>query len=570
MTGANRSEASPVPSRKQTTGPEYIYPYSAIPEVTRQSLMDCYRIENVDRANADDAREIDRRIILDDINHQQELIRTYCGLELNSAAYEAAALGPVMDMYGGLGNRPHASVRAGQALSGFFRRNNPDDIYGKDNVYIAGLLQDRRRLDKFHHLTRSGEEIFDYRTPPTTDEWLAAPVMTDADTLFNAVSTINIESILISGVETLQQLHGHADNSRMTLDAVRYSEQVIAPIAEVIGFDALALSLNSTTKSLRLRNGGRPDLLIKARSMLSRFRNFDHANDIAHNTSKAFTDIANELFGPGKINLQPKLPVDYNDNNNAVYGDSVPNVVQTEFGPVDASWRFRLKSVGSLAWKMYQAEQRGRNSSITSMDILGITAIVRSEDDQAKLFGAMVNGLYGSDKLTPYAAPSKTSPVHIRGTKDYIDRMASQIKATEQIDQRPATSTDALHLGKITGFYGDLPFEIQCVTRHYRDSMQTGQLAHIIYKNSANGAIDSRESKRWESLLQDIRSRRKRLGVPGLVGSTSDAEPGQLVKVGVNELKAHGFLETVLDGDQVVDRTLGFVACNNMPDGENA
>lgn len=542
-------------------GPEYIYPYSAIPVGARQALTDSFRIADIDHANADDAREMDRRVMLDDINNRQELVRTYCGAEMNSWAYMAAALGPVKNMQGGLGDRQYGSTRAGQALGRFFRANSPTDYYSNENVYIAGLLQDRRRLDKFRQLTQSGEEKIDYRTAPTTDEWLTPPAITDADTLYDAVNSINIESILISGVETLQTLSTRAANDRETLDTIRYSEQIIAPIAEVIGFDALALSLNNATKCLRLKYGGRPDLLTKARSLLSRFRNYDRAHDIAHNTCDAFTDITRQLFGDGNIDVRPNLPVDYNDNNDSVYGDAPISEVQTENGPVQASWRFRLKSAGSLAWKMYQAEKKHRDNSRTSMDILGITAIVPDEAAQTKLFGAMVDGLYSSGGLKPYPAPSKNSPVHIRGTDSYIQRMMQYIHVDQPVDERPASSTDALHLGKITGFYGALPFEIQCVTRHYRDSMQTGQLAHIIYKVSAGGVIDRTESKRWEKLLRDIRSRRNRLGEPGLVGS---AEVDGHYRRGANEQRARQFLDDTLSLDDTVHRTIGFIASNQM------
>ena len=163
-----------------------------------------------------------------------------------------------------------------------------------------------------------------------------------------------------------------------------------------------------------------------------------------------------------------------------------PTKFMTSEGPVDVSWRFRLKTPGSLAWKLHKSLQHGEDISQTPLDILGITAVVKSDDDQEKLFRAIANGLYDSKDLLPHPSPSKVSPVHIRGMPAYIERMIRGIKAPE-VDTKECKSEEALHYAKITGFFKNLPFEVQCVTRHFRDSMQIGPLAHIIYKANAVG-----------------------------------------------------------------------------------
>ena len=542
---------------------ERIYPYPAIPRSVRPYLERCFEITDIDRVDPTDNRELSRLRRLSEINKTLGLVRAYCGAELSGSAYKAAALSDLEDAQAGLGDRRHPSIRASDELGKFFVANadgqTPAEV--TKNIYIAGLLQDRQRLDRFRCLAESSDDALDYDSgapAPSSAEWLSDPAITNADVLYEVVETTNIESILISGAETLVKLQTSPANDRQTLDLVRYSEQIIAPIAEVIGFDTLAMSLNSATKSIRLTNGGRGYLLDRANAMIERFRSYDRGHSLAHNVTSAFQDVVRHTVGDDSLELHPNLPVSYGDDNQSVYGDTSARPIETADGTVNAAWRFRLKTPGSLAWKMYQDEKRGRDIGITPMDLLGITAVVDNDTDQIKLFHTLANGLYHSDDLRPFPAPSKTSPIHIRGMADYINRIADGLSAA--IGGRKVDSPDALHYAKVTGFYGNLPFEIQCVTRHYRDSMQIGPLAHIIYKANAVGKMTSEEVKRWTNLLSSIRKRRARLGVPGLIGSTFDTKNGQVISVGKNEQQAREFITEMTSSRQIIDRTIGFVA----------
>lgn len=548
---------------------EQIYPYPAIPRSVRPYLERCFQIDDINNVNPDNDEELSHLDRLSEINQTLGLVRAYCGTELSGSAYKAAALAELEDLSDALGDRTYRSNRATEELGKFFVANansasddnpdtRPDTYLTPKNVYIAGLLQDRRRLDKLREDIQ-GSIVDDNREQlehPTRETWLSDPTITDADTLHNAVETINIESILISGAETLTKLRNQANNDWDTLDLVRYSEQIIAPIAEVIGFDTLAMSLNSLTKSIRLTNGGRGYLLHRANAMIDRFRSYDRSHSLAHNVSSAFTNIISDIFHNQPNELNPNLPVNYGDDNRSVYGDTRAIDMPTDDGNVAASWRFRLKTPGSLAWKMYQNEKKGKRSDITPMDILGITAVVDSEEDQIKLFHTLVNGLYSSDELQEHRAPSKISPVHVRGRYDYAKSMTEGL-ADSEVDVRYVNSTDQLHYGKVTGFYGKLPFEIQCVTRFYRDSMQIGPLAHIIYKVQRVGKMSHDEVTRWTTLLADIRSRRARLGRPGLVGSLFDSKTKTQLRIGSNEEQARVFLERIVGMSNATNRFIG-------------
>ena len=133
-----------------------------------------------------------------------------------------------------------------------------------------------------------------------------------------------------------------------------------------------------------------------------------------------------------------------------------------------------------------------------------------------------------------------------------------------QLDLHRVGSPEALHLGKITGFYHNLPFELQCVTREYRDSMQTGQLAHIIYKNNGNGLIKSEDRLQWAKLLADIRRRRLRIGKPMLIGSFPEDQNGDGITdrpcIGRSERDAIRFISDLMQSRSIVTRTIGTIA----------
>lgn len=541
------------------------YPYPAIPHSVRPYLERNLQIDDVNSLKQNDGREVNRLNRLNTVNHVLGLTRAYCRAELNGSAYKAAALGGLEDSASGLGGRHYPSSRASEELGRFFIQNalsHDGNIYNDRNIYIAGLLQDRRRLDKFREESRSSSDPLDYEhdaPAPSSAEWLADPKIATAETLYDAVSTINIESMLISGCETLAQLQNSHGNDRETLDRVRYSEQLIAPVAEVIGFDTLAMSLNSATKSIRLINGGQGYLLHRADALIDRYRSANRGNNLAQNVKTSVGGIIGSIYGGSETPLALTMPVDYGEDNHSVYGYANDVKFNIDGEEVNTSWRYRLKTPGSLAWKLYHEGLKGNGIDAMPMDVLGITVIAKDDADQKKIFHALVDGMANSSEITPYHSPSKASWIHVRGTPDFIASMADDLGQTT-IDTHISGSPNDMRYGKVTGFYGNQPFELQCVTRAVRSSMQIGPLAHVIYKANAVGQLSGDEVERWTTLLSRIRGRRDRIGEPYLLSHYSR---NNAVHTASGEEEAKEYIGNTVKCANATAQTIGSIALDN-------
>lgn len=544
---------------------ERAYPWPNLPESVRPALEHCF---NLDAYSYDstDAAEMARRYALTDIDRQQAYVKTYCGDELNAATLDAAALGAVKDAQSGLNHQNQARIRANdvlvdyvlacehidktglrqRSLSSILRDNPPS----RETIYTIGLLQDRERLYRLKQkcINPDGEDDIipiDKQPKPRDAEWLENPTIADPDLLRKTVDNVNVESILIAGAEAMQRLDDHASDNRTTLNDIKFIERVLGPIAEVIGFDAMAQSMYDKTKQLRLKYGGKQYLVDYANAVLDRISKFDINDSPANNVNHIVSGVTQELFHLGEP-IATKQPIAYNKQNQAIYGYSDHFDLHINGEDIPVSLRYRQKTPGSLAWKMFKEEKEGKDITKIPMDIVGITVVLESQGDQSiidqrEVFKALVSGAVTNNdsKISLKSAPSKHSPVHVAGTSNYVEQMSQSLTDVyrQPIDEKVASNSDGLHLGKITLMYHDIPCEVQCVTRHYRDLMQRGPIAHIIYKVQDSNKLTPEQINHLQLLLDKIHGRRQIMHDPGLVGSHYDDNPAKRT-MGNSEIQA--------------------------------
>lgn len=562
-------------TKAETSDADYerAYPWPNLPKSVRPALEHCFNLDAYSYDSAD-AAEMARRYALTDIDRQQAYVKTYCGNELNAATLDAAALGAVKDAQSGLNPRNQARIRANdvltdyvlareridkaglrqRALQSILRDNQPS----RETIYTIGLLQDRERLYELKQkcINPDGEDDIipiDKQPKPRDAEWLENPTIADPDLLRETVDNVNVESILIAGAEAMQRLDDHATDNRATLNDIKFIERVLGPIAEVIGFDTMAQSMYDKTKQLRLKYGGKQYLVDYANAILDRVNKFNTSDSPDDNVKRIVESITQELFHLDH-HVETSQPIACNKQNQAIYGYSNIFNLHIDGEDIPVSLRYRQKTAGSLAWKMLKEEREGKDVSKIPMDIVGMTVVLEGKDDQSivdqrKVFKALVDGANtdSDESVNLKSAPSKSSPVHVAGTSDYVQQMKQSLTSIydQPIDTKVASSSDGLHLGKITLMYHNIPCEVQCVTRHYRDLMQRGPIAHIIYKVQDSNKLTPEQINHLQSLLDKIHGRRKIMSDPGLVGSHYDNDPAKRT-MGNSEIQARQSFENML------------------------
>lgn len=545
------------------------YPYPELPRNTRPAL-DKYL--NID-PDLQDGKN--RRDFLKSLNDQYRTVREFARNEINQECYAAVVMGQIYDKsHDNKGNITNPKIQA--VLSDYIKCTKFDDDPERDKqkkIYLVGLLRDRTCIDNLRAQTFANAALGTEPRQFSDEQWLQQSALAKPEVLAKTAETINVESLLIASAESLQKLNDNCSNSLATMQEVVFTEQILEPMAEMIGFDGLAMALSSRSKEVRLTNAGRSDLLDRADNMLNCISAFDREHNKRLCVERAVSEINGAVFGaPHSFVAEPAIET--TGDNEAIFGTIIDQGHRSNLTPAkdNTVGRFRLKSRGSLAMKLYNAERDkaqefAPDQSDVPMDLLGMTLIAKDEAEQRKIFAQVVTGIYNCNSIHPLAANSKISPVHIAGTEDYIERLLadlSQRGGTNRnpserlhilVDGKPAEDAAGLHLAKVTFSYDNIPVEIQIVTQQARDEMRCGKLAHIIYKARTSGNNPG-DVDQLAKLLPSIHARRKHISLPNLVGSSTDAKGVHIA--GASEQRARELLRQVDNPSKI--NTLGKLA----------
>lgn len=555
----------------------------------------------IDLANANQADDeiIDKPAELRALNEQHRLVREFARSEINDCAYVAAALGVIYDQV----RTPDGMVDSTKArgiLRDYFNKNkfsdDPDEDY-RHKIYIAGLLGDRTRINNLRAASAANTySNINSNTEIPAETWLSIAPMAKPDVLRQTAESVNIESLLIASAESLQRLNTTYGNDISTLHEIAFVEQTLEPMAEMIGFDSLAMALSSRTKEIRLTNAGRTDLLHRADTILKCVDRYDSDCSRRSSVEQLVGRTLNTAFGTPNA-FEASASVENSGVNEAVFGTIYDMNRRSDIseGSDGTVGRFRLKTRGSLAWKLLhdekvETEEVADDLQIQEapMDLIGLTLICHDEEEQSRVFAELVNGIYSTRAIQPQIANSKLSPVHIAGMPDYIDRMMAGLDskrelgwrglyntATNQygeefqlpfvIDAKPAATSDGLCLAKVTYMYAGVPVEVQVVTESERHQMRCGKKAHIIYKaKNAGGNVSETDIDKLVAILPDIHARRRRISTSKLVGSHIKADG--TVEIGASEHEARERLNDLLHPGREMAPLVGMVTASALAD----
>lgn len=313
----------------------------------------------------------------------------------------------------------------------------------------------------------------------------------------------NIESLLVGGASSAQHLFSpNVANDAKTLQEVVKARSLWAPYGEFIGYDGLAMLLQSRSHELQFLFQGNQEALKQA------------------------YDIIYSMGDPATVEfrVQQMLQAMFGDHiQERVLGDMMSHgIVIGEALTNDSNTRivWRRKSLGSLARKIAQILSTLPAIDIKDMplpmDIVGSTAIKEDATEigielREVLERARANK---SVRLTPPPSRIKENKaLHVQGAEQYIDdiRRAMGYADWDAMDKDFNIVPDTPYqVAKITYKYqqwGDpLPLhsELQFNTRADRLEARIGSCAHASLKlTGVKGGVPEDRIKLMEGLYQD-------------------------------------------------------------------
>lgn len=470
------------------------------------------------------------------------LVRVYAGDILNPLVYAATRLHDVVDRFWNTKSHKCTSDRAEaawKATNGMLERMELDD---KEALYLSAILNDLVRVEQASGAHRvavaskaraedggSGateyfrEIISDsYQGEISAEAWLATEPYLDFAHIHAVSQDINIEAFIVKGCELLDNMRRPSSNRESALlQDVLEAESFYAPILEVLGMDGLASDIRSEAHLVRLKKYEksllRSDSDATGERTITGNEAIARAEGVIAGIEEIGTDkIIQHLFGDDRFMAQPVVGEDPGGSVPIRIGDMVVDLHEDKvlFG------QYRLKTVGSLARKLYRQEGK------MPMDIMGMTVVSDDEERSAEAFAAFLAKrvlLEGGD-LVPQAAHRKKSPFYVEGSRKYVALVAAKLReaglyyengtdieqaidegrqfegVTEASDgsksrfqfkaqkdkdaktrgHRSIEVSKVTFVAKIDG--AEVPTEVQFVTKDERDRMRTGDIAHIIFK----------------------------------------------------------------------------------------
>lgn len=439
----------------------------------------------------------ERKDLVEHAERTMKLAEEFAGLKLPPEAIHAVLLHDVADRFHNRDSQkctPERRQAAGLALADVF--TNPKiDMTCAQVSYVTSLLADlietekasgRHRLQVANTIPESIREIITdrYEGSVPAEAWRQIEPFVDVEQMAEFLDKTNIEAVIIKACELLDNMR-YPSSSRESakLQDVLEAESFYAPLCEVMGFDGLAASLRSQAHIIRLKGQGEHDLVKEIREQYETIRQVGVRN------------LVNTIFGTEKVKTEAVVGPRSEEScpNRSIHiGDFLAKNGKKVEG------KYRLKTVGSWAAKVHEARQNGK-PEYTPMDVLGLTVISDTVEDQARDFVAFLQQRIDTTPAFQLKkAASKSSAICVHGTVDYVttvrqemeqrgfdtERCEFVVQDAESVQQRGQKYqvSKTTFLMDYPGLDKGVPVEVQFVTEDERRRSRTGEVAHIIYK----------------------------------------------------------------------------------------
>lgn len=453
-----------------------------------------------------------------DIVDSIHLFRDFCGQDFDDdhPIYDAIAMSEI-------GNNVFDDMLSGtakRALKTYYINNKQRSGNYKRGKDVFTLLDDRLRLQEYwqdqvgilYNMSQYKNEAIENSDPqyyekrdnlfcniinhlyskklePIADPevWVCPPEYVKPEALLDSVKRINLETVLIQSTQTLAWIRNRLDlqnnNIEKTNDTpemlrqITMAQSLLAPICELLGYDGLAMSLESSAWQVRLRNSGNQQYIEKARKILNSLEDVEEIEQLIAKTTDYLVDESNH----------DKSFHYHKDRHGILFGEGIcyPNFLDNR--EVDIRWR--RKSTGSLAKKIFEGG-KGRTLS----DVIGLTYIMENDEDMLKVFKKIINQSTSSaDENQPKLNSGAGKPIKIGSSSEsFIEGFWSIISELG--------AQDISHIQKSDNDFRDVkirildsnkvPYEIQLATKESRKENRIGTAAHIFYKQRKDPTVE--------------------------------------------------------------------------------
>lgn len=458
---------------------------------------------------------------IDRTNRIRDYINIFAGKVLPPEAIDAGVLYEVKS--GELTSRQGMTTAATSLMEYYTSPGTHKDSAN----YVAALLNDMdymngyakwyKENESYINLIESEDSVWSQMLPPI-----------DIDTMGIVGKEVNVESILVKSCTKLDSLMVSANEIMQfgdtytldgeLLDDIIEAETFYGPLCEVFGFDGLAMELRSQSRKLRLLKEGKKE-------------NIMHLQEYCNSMHQAGPGaVLKNIVGDDNFAISSAVnPPDYLAHSQVPYASVQLGEFAIDLGNGKlAAGNWRLKSVGSLADKIFNS---GKERLEVPMDVMGLTMILHDEAELAEVFADVIQRVYASNELEGRPAPSKTKWAFVQGDDAFRQMVRSRLDS-DFIDENVQILEEnkGYRVAKFTCLAegGQMPVEVQFLTKADRKNARTGPDAHIIYKAQMDGVFYSAEQRMHAArTLGELHCRK--VHMQNSVG-TLEANPESLVR----------------------------------------
>ncbi len=414
------------------------------------------------------------------------LISDFYSEYLTPQTYGGAMLAPLIEA---LETETHEA-----ALAGLHTYIDTTDESIEDVLFALGIAGDQTIIRQFQNTLI--ENLYQ------DNEWTSEPNGADPRDILSIRTElgVNIESHLIAAANSLRWFLSHNPSGQAdALQRARRAESLHAPLSEIIGFDGIAMALQSHIALMRLRQSDQTDYIAAARTQ----------RGYVSEPGAADERVDRILRGTlGKSTHHQVLT--HGERHGVMIGEGVS-------GREDIRTIWRIKTVGSAARKLSQLPQ---GSELT--DIFGATLITNDARQSGVMLNRALLSALSDPRMTLRPSPQRDKPLHVRGTPEFIADvadgmgMASVAALARVADLRPTTPND-YHVAKLSMDYQEwgnirpTSVEIQINTKEGREDARIGSPSHALHKLTHRPATEEQVMA-----LAQIRQGKALLGQNGL------------------------------------------------------